>query len=164
MCCPQCNYVCWIMLALTGRHISQLHIVLCIILYLLFAVKVFLKTNAYELCVLYHKYGVSWRRCRDQDKFNLTVLSEVTSTFFQSATCNEQAKLLLNAEEKRWRNSLLNITVERNRKVCFTRSVRCRATLNFPKKIINSTPKIMLPLFHLFFLFFLFNSSCTSQV
>lgn len=151
MCCLQCNYVCWIMLALTGRHISQLHIVLCIILYLLFAVKVFLKTNAYELYVLYYKYGVSWKRSRDQDKFNLTVLSEVTSTSFQSATCNKQAKLVLNAEEKRWRNLLLNITVERNRKACFTRSVRCTAILNFPKKIINSTPGIMLSLFCLFF-------------
>lgn len=58
-----------------------MHIVLCIILYLLFAVKVFLRSNAYELCVLCYKYGVSWRRYKDQDKFNLTILSEVTSTF-----------------------------------------------------------------------------------
>jgi len=66
---------------------------------------VFLKTNAYELCVFYQKYGVSWRRYRDQDKFNLTILSEVTSTSFQSATCNKQAKLVLNAEEKSRRDS-----------------------------------------------------------
>lgn len=55
MCCLQCNFICWITLALTGRHTSQLHIVLQIILYLLFAVKVILKTNAYVLCVLYYK-------------------------------------------------------------------------------------------------------------
>lgn len=149
--CLQCNYVCWITLALTGRHISQLHIVLCIILYLLFAVKVFLKTNAYELHILCHKYGVSWRRYRHQDKFNLTILSEVTSTSFQSATCNKQVKLVLNAEEKSWRDSIVNITVGRYRKACFTRSVRCTARLHFPKKMINSTPEIMPPLFQLFF-------------
>lgn len=138
------------MLALTGTHISQLHIVLCIILYLLFAVKVFLKTNAYELCVLYYKYGVSWRRYRDQDKFNLTVLSEVTSTSFQSATCNKQAKLVVYAEEKSWRDSVLNITVGRYRKACFMRSIRCTARLHFPKKIINSISEIMPPPFWLF--------------
>lgn len=68
MCCLQGNYVCWRTLTLTGRHISQLHIGLCIILYLLFAVKVVLKSNAYELCVLYYKYGVSWRSYKDQEK------------------------------------------------------------------------------------------------
>lgn len=151
MCCLQCNYMCQITPALTGRHISQLHIILCIILYLLFAVEVFLKTNVYELCELYHKYGVPWRRCRDQDKFNLTVLSEVTSTSFQPATCNKQAKLVLNAEEKSWRDSVVNITVGRYRRVCFTRSVRCIARLHFPKKMINSTLEIMPPLFQLFF-------------
>lgn len=88
-----------------------MHIALCIILYLLFAVKVFLRSNAYELCVLYYKYGVSWRRYKEQDKFNLTILSEVTSTSSRSATCNKQAKLVLNAEEKSWRDSVVNITV-----------------------------------------------------
>lgn len=145
MCCLQCNYVFWIMLSLTRRHISQLHIALCIILYLLFAVKVFLRSNAYELCVLYYKYGVSWRRYKEQDKFNLTILSEVTSTSSRSATCNKQAKLVLNAEEKSWRDSVVNITVRRYRKACFMSSVRSTARLHFPNKCIKSSPEIMPP-------------------
>lgn len=95
----------------------------------------------------------------EQDKFNLTILSEVTSTSFQSATRNKQAKLVLNAEKKSWRNSVVNITVGRYRKVCFATLGRCTAGLHFPKKMINGTPEIMPAFFPPFF-----NSSYRSKV
>lgn len=95
----------------------------------------------------------------EQDKFNLTILSEVTSTSFQSATRNKQAKLVLNAEKKSWRNSVVNITVGRYRKVCLATLGRCTAGLHFPKKMINGTPEIMPVLSPPFF-----NSSYRSKV